>query len=101
MLELPYTFFFKNSAVWVLLFFGGLEAEIFLWLLLDYREEYSLLLHLDRFCCILSIFNMQKYTLEKVSAPVTFLYYMIKIAEVLSEKYNLNPFPSKGFPFDE
>ena len=33
---------------------------------------------------------MQKYTLEKVSAPVTFLYYMIKIAEVFSEKYNLN-----------
>ena len=46
MLELPYTFFFKNSAVWVLLFFGGLEAEIFLWLLLDYGEEYSLLLQI-------------------------------------------------------
>ena len=39
-----YTFFFKNS-VWVLLFFEPLATEIFLWLLLDYREEYSLLLH--------------------------------------------------------
>ena len=44
MLQLPYTFFFKNS-VWVLLFFWRLEAEIFIWLLLDYREDYSLLFH--------------------------------------------------------
>ena len=44
MLQLPYIFFFKNS-VGVLLCFFGLEAQIFLWLLLHYREEYSLLLY--------------------------------------------------------
>ena len=57
--------------------------------IIRYRKKYSLLLHLDRFYCILQIFNMQKYALKKVSAPVTFLLYL-KNTKIFSGKYNLN-----------
>ena len=69
-----------------MLFFSRLEAEI---ILLDYREEYSLLLHLDRLYCILQIFNMQTYARKK-SQPLLRSYYIMKNAKIFSGKYNLN-----------
>ena len=82
---------FSRIVFEVFLFFSRLQAEIFLRLLLDYREEYSLLLHLDRIYCILQIFNMQfKNILLNKSQPLLRSYYILKSSEIFSGKYNLN-----------
>ena len=65
MLELAYTFFYKNSVLQTkagvfLSFFCRFEAET----LLDYREEFSLLLHLDDSTEISDMQNMQKKSLS-------------------------------------
>ena len=74
------TLSFSRIVPEVLLFFSRLEAEIFLWLLLDYREKYSLLLHLDRFYCILQIFNMQfKNILWNKSQPGYVLVIFLEV----------------------
>ena len=60
-------FMYKNCAfqaqAGVFLFFWGFEADMLLWLysLVDHKEEDALLFHPDRFYCILQIFSIQKW----------------------------------------
>ena len=64
---------FQTQAA-VFIFFFQFEAQMFLWLFLDYREKYALLLQLDRFNFILPVFITQKYV-KKGTASGMFLKY--------------------------